>query len=220
MARGRAAGYDDQRQAILDQAAQLFARHGYSATSMNLVAEACGLSKATLYHYFRDKYSMLVSIADGHVSHLQSLVQEPPPVGATPRQRLEQLIHRIVATYADAEHAHRVLTEDVRFLEPQDQARVLDKERQVVAVFAQAVAAVRPELDRAGLAKPLTMLLFGMINWMFTWMKSDGALTHEDMAPIVADLFLGGLPAVASERGEASRNGGKPTSRQTGVALR
>jgi AcrR family transcriptional regulator len=220
MARGRAAGYDDQRQAILDQAAQLFARHGYPATSMNQVAEACGLSKATLYHYFRDKYSMLVSIADGHVSHLQSLVQAPPAAGATPRQRLEQLIHRIVATYADAEYAHRVLTEDVRFLEPEDQARVLDKERQVVAVFARAVAAVRPELDEAGLAKPLTMLLFGMINWMFTWMKSDGALTHEDMAPIVADLFLGGLPAVGSERDLASRNGRKSSTRQSGVALR
>ncbi len=220
MARGRAAGYDDQRQAILDQAAQLFARHGYSATSMNQVAEACGLSKATLYHYFRDKYSMLVSIADGHVSHLQSLVQEPAAPGATPRQRLEQLIHRIVATYADAEHAHRVLTEDVRFLEPQDQARVLDKERQVVAVFARAVAAVRPELDEAGLAKPLTMLLFGMINWMFTWMKSDGALTHEEMAPIVADLFLGGLPAVGGEPGPVSRNGRKSPTRQSGLALR
>ena len=196
MARGRAAGYDDQRQAILDQAAQLFAHHGYPGTTMNQVADACGLSKATLYHYFRDKYSMLVSIADGHVSRLQALVQAPASKAAPPRQQFEELIRRIVAAYADAEHAHRVLTEDVRFLESQDQARVLDKERQVVAVFARAVAAIRPELDEAGLAKPLTMLLFGMINWMFTWMKPDGALTHEAMAPIVADLFLGGLPAV------------------------
>jgi AcrR family transcriptional regulator len=28
---------------------------GYPSTSMNQVAEACGLSKATLYHYYRDK---------------------------------------------------------------------------------------------------------------------------------------------------------------------
>jgi TetR/AcrR family transcriptional regulator len=40
------------------------------------------------------------------------------------------------------------------------------------------------------------MLLFGMVNWMFTWMKPHGALSYEDMAPVVADLFLGGLPAV------------------------
>ena len=34
---------------------------------MNQVAEACGLSKATLYHYYRDKYQLLVEIAEGHV---------------------------------------------------------------------------------------------------------------------------------------------------------
>jgi hypothetical protein len=36
------------------------------------------------------------------------------------------------------------------------------------------------------------MLLFGMINWMFTWLK-PGHLSHDDMAPIVADLFLARL---------------------------
>jgi len=58
------------------------------------------------------------------------------------------------------------------------------------------VAALRPELKTAALATPMTMLLFGMINWMFTWMKPAGALDHRTLAPMVADLFLGGLPAV------------------------
>jgi hypothetical protein len=42
----------------------------------------------------------------------------------------------------------------------------------------------------------MTMLLFGMINWMFTWLKPGGVLDHATLAPMVADLFLGGLPAV------------------------
>jgi AcrR family transcriptional regulator len=198
MGRGRATGYNDQRQAILDQAARLFARQGYSATSMNQVAQACGLSKATLYHYYRDKYSLLVSIADEHVSRLQELVASLAAQARDPREHLEQLIHRIMAEYANARDAHRVLTEDVKFLQPADQARVLDKERQVVAGVARAVCALRPELEGSDLTKPLTMLLFGMINWMFTWMRPDGALTHEAMAPIVSDLFLGGVHAVKS----------------------
>ena len=118
MARGRAAGYDDQRDKILAAAAHLFARRGYPATSMNQVAEACGLSKATLYHYYRDKYSLLVSIADGHVSRLQALVQELQGQTLAPEQKLRELIRRIVEEYADAQDAHRVLTEDVRFLQP------------------------------------------------------------------------------------------------------
>jgi len=40
------------------------------------------------------------------------------------------------------------------------------------------------------------MLLFGMMNWMFTWLKPRGELSHADLAPVVADLFFGGLGAV------------------------
>ena len=197
MARGRAAGYDVQREAILQQAAALFARSGYPATSMNQVAEACGLSKATLYHYYRDKYAMLVEIAEGHVTRLQALVDAVAALNLPPEARLRTLIRRIVEEYAGAQNAHRVLTEDVRFLAPDDRARILGMERAVVAAFAQAVGLLQPGLAQAALAKPVTMLLFGMINWMFTWVRPGGELDHDALAPMVADLFLGGLPALA-----------------------
>jgi hypothetical protein len=81
-------------------------------------------------------------------------------------------------------------------MQEEDRRRVLDTQRTVVAGFARAVAELRPELRQAALDKPLTMLLFGMINWMFIWMRPDGELDYDAMAPVVADLFLGGLPAV------------------------
>jgi len=196
MPRGRSASYDDQRQMILQRAAALFAKRGYPSTSMNQVAEACGLSKASLYHYYRDKYSLLVSIADEHVSRLAALVDEEQAFALHGEAKLRHLIHRIVAEYADAQDAHRVLTEDVKFLEPADRERVLGKERRVVNGFALAVAEMRADRPSKHLSKPLTMLLFGMINWMFTWMKPDGELDHAAMGPIVADLFLGGISNV------------------------
>ena len=91
-----------------------------------------------------------------------------------------------------------MLTQDVKFLAATDRERVLGKERRVVDTFASTIAAARPELARSALAKPVTMLLFGMMNWMFTWLRPDGRLTHAEMAPVVADLFLGGLAAVRS----------------------
>ena len=202
MARGRAPGYDIQREAILTQAAELFARQGFVGTSMNEVATACGMSKPALYHYVRDKSQLLFEIATTHVARLHALIDEvaagdavnPPPADATAHVR--RLIERFVLEYAGARHAHRVLTEDVKFLEPADQARVLELQRQVVSSFANAIAQVRPELIAADLHKPLAMLLFGMMNWMFTWLQPDGKLSHADMAPVVADLFLGGLGAV------------------------
>ena len=196
MPRGRSPGYDGQRERILSHAARLFAQRGYPATSMNEVADACGMSKPSLYHYFRDKYALLVSIAEGHVNRLEALVDEVDRERLAPETRLRQLIHRFVEEYASARYAHRVLTADVRFLRPADRARILAAERRIVAGFAAVTASLRPQLEREGMAKPLTMLLFGMINWMFTWLKPDGELTYVAMAPVVADLFFGGVRAV------------------------
>ena len=200
MPRGRAPGYDTQREQILARAAELFARQGYSGTSMNQVAEACGVSKPALYHYVHDKYQLLVEIAQSHVDRLRALVAEEVSQAAQaatlPEARLREMIARFMSAYADAQSAHRVLTEDVKFLEPKDRKRVLDGEREVVDAFAQAIAAARPDLAAARLQKPLTMLLFGMMNWMFTWLRPGGALSHAEMTPVVADLFFGGLPAV------------------------
>jgi len=204
MPRGRAQGYDELREQILARAARLFARRGYTATTMNEVAEACGVSKPSLYHYVRDKQQLLVEIAETHIARLEALLEEVVAETQTPETRMRRLIAAFLAVYAGAQAEHRVLTEDVRFLQPADRRRILDGERKVVAAFADAIAQARPELRGAGLDKPLTMLLFGMMNWMFTWLKPRGALTHAEMAPIVADLFFGGLGAVQANGGRSS----------------
>jgi AcrR family transcriptional regulator len=198
MPRGRARNYDDQREQILARASKLFARRGYTATSMNEVADACGVSKPSLYHYFQDKQHLLLEIAAAHVARLGALVDEVAAETHAPEARVRRLISAFLDVYAGAQAEHRVLTEDVRFLPPADRRRVLEGERRVVAAFADAIAAVRPELRARALDKPLTMLLFGMMNWMFTWLKPRGALSHADMAPIVCDLFFGGLGAVGA----------------------
>jgi AcrR family transcriptional regulator len=197
VARARSAHFELNRDTIVRAAAALFAAHGYPGTSMNDVARACGVSKPLLYHYVDDKYRLLLEIADGHVTRLEAIVAEVDALDLAPQDRLRRLIHRFVDEYAQARHEHGVLTQDVKFLLPADGERVLGKERRVVEAFARAVAAARPDLDASTLSKPLAMLLFGMMNWMFTWLRPDGRLTHHDMAPIVADLFLGGLDSLA-----------------------
>jgi TetR/AcrR family transcriptional regulator len=196
MARPRSAGFDEQREQILAAAARLFAQRGYTATSMNDVATACGVSKATLYHYVRDKHDLLAQIARGHVARLEALLDEVGRQPLAPEAYLRALIGRFMQAYAHAQHEHRVLTEDVKFLETADQDQVLDAQRRVVQGFADAIGALRPDLQRATLAKPLAMLLFGMLNWTFTWMKAAGPLSHDALAGLAADLFFGGLPAL------------------------
>jgi TetR/AcrR family transcriptional regulator len=196
MARPRSARYELQREQMLAAAAQLFATQGYTATTMQQVAAACQVSKATLYHYVRDKQALLAQITEGHVGRLEQLVHEVEAQQLSPRALLQALISRFMQVYAQSEYEHRVLTEDVKFLGEAERQAVLNGQRRVVRAFARAVGGVRPDLQADGLDKPLAMLLFGMINWTFTWLRSGGPLTHESLAPLVVGLFLGGLDAL------------------------
>ncbi len=216
MPRGRSKGYELQRETILARAAALFAQRGYTATSMNEVAGACGVSKPSLYHYVRDKHQLLAEIAEAHVARLLALVAEIDATTVAPEERLRRLIDAFLAVYAGSQAEHRVLTDDVRFLAPAEKKRVVGGQRRVVAAFAQAIVAIRPELAAARLQKPLAMLLFGMMNWMFTWLRPRGELSHADLAPVVADLFFGGIGAVRAPASRPSQhhNGDTPCPSQ------
>jgi hypothetical protein len=155
------------------------------------------------------------TVRDAAAGHLQALLETPGVeqadlssmqllmYGASPigdvllNHALKVLRCRFMQAYADAQSEHRVLTEDVKFLDERARGAVLEGQRQVVTAFAQGIAACRPDL-RAELHKPMAMLLFGMINWTFTWLRPDGVLTYADLGDIVADLFFGGLPAVTA----------------------
>lgn len=213
MARTRSLHFDDLREQIFKAAAALFAARGYTATTMNGVAGACGVSKATLYHYVRDKQDLLVQISVAHVARLEAIVDEVAAMRLTSEPHLRALIERFTAAYACAQNEHRVLTEDVRFLLPADRDQVLAGQRRVVAAFAQATTNVRPELAASQLDKPLAMLLFGMINWTFTWLRPEGVLNHASLAPIVSELFLAGLQAVPVPPRPGLRPGARPSVR-------
>jgi TetR/AcrR family transcriptional regulator len=82
MARTRATDYDDKRRAILDRSAELFAEHGYDRASMSKIAEACGVSKANLYHYYNDKEELLFDVIRFHLEELLGSLPRRSPEGA------------------------------------------------------------------------------------------------------------------------------------------
>jgi AcrR family transcriptional regulator len=201
LSRRKADTFEAQRAAIRDAAALLFAEKGYKAASIADLARACSVSKALMYHYYRDKEHLLADIADSYIDRLQAIVDTVGAEKLPPAAHLRRLVEVFMAEYEHSAARHRVLVQDVKYLERVHRARVLAKQRRVVQGYADVIAQLATA-DRGRLAKPLTMILFGMINWTFTWLKDTGPLTYADMAPIVADLFLGGVARVRPTRGE------------------
>ncbi|MFX7764111.1 hypothetical protein ABTK05_20850, partial [Acinetobacter baumannii] len=66
----------------------------------------------------------------------------------------------------------------------------------------EALALAVPQLAGQGaLLKPVTMSLFGMLNWHYMWFRPDGPMTREAYADLVTRLILAGAREVA-ERGQ------------------
>lgn len=83
-----------KRSDILSGAMQEFLTHGYAATSMDRVAAAAKVSKATVYSHFQDKERLFIAL----VQQLQEQkfqavygVPEGPPLQGPPRQVLHHL---------------------------------------------------------------------------------------------------------------------------------
>ena len=221
MSRTRSASFEQHRDAIRASAARLFAQHGYPVTPIAELARSCGVSKALLYHYYRDKEQLLFDIADRYLDSLLAIVAEVDALRLVPAARLRELVERFMAAYEDAAIFHRVLVQDVKYLKTAHRNQINAKQRRVVQSYADAVAAAAPQLAGSALLKPVTMTLFGMINWTFTWLKDEGPVHYADMAPVVADLFLRGVAAVRPAAAEGNgRAGSRRASRTTSRPLR
>ncbi|MFC1460359.1 TetR/AcrR family transcriptional regulator [Microvirga arabica] len=205
MARTRASNYDDKRRAILDRSAELFAEHGYDRASMSRIAEACGVSKANLYHYYRDKEELLFDVIRFHLEELLEVVEAADRPDLAPGDRLRTLVAAILEAYRDADAQHSVQINGLRLLPSDRQAELKSMERDLVKIFSDAVAGVAPQLKGTKLLKPVTMSLFGMINWHYLWFKSNGQVTRADYAELVSQLIVDGTRNLQGESAAAPR---------------
>lgn len=209
MARTRASNHELQRDEILEVAARAFAANSYPGTSMNDLAQACGTSKARLYHYYPGKEAILFDLLERYTSHLIAIaMRETAQTAATPAATLENLIRAFLAEYEHSQTRHIALLNDVKFLEETQRTLILQAQRKVVEIFADTIAAAYPGRVTVHNRAALTMLLFGMINWTFTWLKpaggDSGKLSYGDFAQLVETVFTRGMEGLAASQDRAA----------------
>jgi TetR/AcrR family transcriptional regulator len=220
--RPRSADYEAKRRRILEVAAPLFARHGYDRTSLAMIAVAAGVSKGLVYHYYPDKDAVLADIIRRHLAELIEVVTTAAtPDGRAPERRLAEMAAALLAAYRDADAEHQVQVAHLRLLPGPVQRELKEMERVLVTLFAEALTAVEPRLagDRR-LLKPLTMSLFGMLNWAFLWFREDGAMTRVEYAALAARMVVLGAREAAGGAAAGGRRAAEAALRRAAPAVR
>ncbi|AIG78246.1 MULTISPECIES: TetR/AcrR family transcriptional regulator [Amycolatopsis] len=102
------------RAKILEAAEGLFAARPAADITMEDIAKAAGVGRATLYRRYPDRSAIAVALLDEHERELQErLLTGPPPLGpgAPPAERLAAFYAAMIGLLA--RHAHLVLGTEV-----------------------------------------------------------------------------------------------------------
>jgi AcrR family transcriptional regulator len=180
-----------QRDTILRVSAETFAQLGYPSATMSEISRRCGVSKSLLYHYYDAKDAILYDLLRNYMLKLRELVGSVAPLKLAAKDALAETVRRFVSEYEHSRARHIVLLNDVKFLPTVQRDDVLALEREVVQSFADLIA-VTYQIDE-GRAKVLTMCVFGMINWTFTWLRPGGTISYGQFAETVVGMLESGL---------------------------
>ncbi len=80
---------------VIDAALALFAEHGVNGTSLQMIADALGVTKAAVYHQFPAKDDIVLAVMEAELGQLQAAVElaDAEPDRA---RGLDQLVARVV----------------------------------------------------------------------------------------------------------------------------
>jgi AcrR family transcriptional regulator len=183
------------RDTILHVARRLFARQGYTATSVRQIAEETGIGKATIYHHFPDKQAIGAALLTEALSQMNAMlatVQAEPE----PRRRLRTAVEASLQFLAGSTDLLQVVRREVPGGRAQLQSAMSTFFRAYLGVLAETLAqgqkqGIFREMDPAEGARVLLTMIQG--TYAMAYLSGQRLAPPETAAEALLDVFLHGV---------------------------
>jgi AcrR family transcriptional regulator len=161
------------RSEIVRAAFELFAKQGYEAVSMDSIAEAAGVSRATLFNYFPQKELMLRDIAAARAEKLKSILGEFSSSRKPPKfDDIVALFLRLSEENARiAGHSKKLLLET--FFRSASQGLLLAAREEAITALAASMGKIVRGRKQARLAAETLFAVF--LATMLEWLMREDA---------------------------------------------
>ncbi|HXF95520.1 MAG TPA: TetR/AcrR family transcriptional regulator [Gemmatimonadales bacterium] len=184
--------FDRRLDHLLAQAARVFARKGYHSTTMRDLAAASGMSLAGMYYYVRGKEELLQLIQERCFTLVLEGARAAVAAAGDPLEKLQAFVRHHVTFFARHMAEMKVLSHEAGVLAGEGRRRVEAVKRRYVDLLESLLKEVAPETP-APERSAAAYVLFGMMNWIYTWYDPAGPLDPPRLADLIARIFLGGL---------------------------
>src|SRR3954447_26059158 len=84
------------RQRLIEAAVELFTRHSFAGTSLQMIADELGFTKAAIYHHFRTREQLLAAVLEPILHELKTIV-EAAEMRRTANARAEHMLNGYAA---------------------------------------------------------------------------------------------------------------------------
>jgi AcrR family transcriptional regulator len=179
-------------QRVRAAALALFAERGYHGTGIRQLADATGLSSASLYHYMGTKEDLLVDLMRASLTRLVdagAAITADPALG--PRERLEALVGLHVRTHAAAPDETRVVDDEVRALSAEARREVIALRDRYERLWQESIdAGVADATFHVNDPALVRRALLEMCSGVARWWTPEGALDLDALAGEYAGLAL------------------------------
>ncbi|MBD2083946.1 TetR/AcrR family transcriptional regulator [Trichocoleus sp. Lan] len=184
-------GLGEKAEQILTGAMQEFLVHGYAATSMDRVAKAAGVSKATVYSYFQDKEGLFTALIQRFAHKKLSIIQRsllPQGDGRVMlRQLLTKALNEIICDSEEIALLRLIIGESGRFPKlAQIFVRTLVKPG--IETLSQYLASY-PNLKIADPEATARILIGALVHFMLV----QKVLHSQDILPMESDRLIDSL---------------------------
>ncbi|MFT4039592.1 MAG: TetR/AcrR family transcriptional regulator [Thermomicrobiales bacterium] len=184
------------RDRVVRQARELFLAQGYAAVSMQQIADAVGVNKATLYHHFRDKQALFIAVMVEQGKQMAADVTAALAHGETLPEKLQSVAQAVL----DMQHSDfgRLASDMHLHVSEEGRAEIF---RQCGVPWTQLSAVLREAVARGEIREidpdMVGRLYFGMIVSQRWERARDGVLPPPpaDLAQTLAGLLLHGIAA-------------------------
>jgi AcrR family transcriptional regulator len=195
------AGNHDKQDEIFAAALHLFQLKGYHGASMQDLADAMGMQKASLYYYIRSKEELLFRVCERGTGAFTKELSEIVASDLTATEKLARAIECHLVALCEQLELFTVFLREQKFLGARNKAKLRAEGKHhaelLSAILEQGIAS--REFRRVNV--PVTTLaILGMCNWLFEWYSPDGALQPREIAEMYAQLVTSGLTGPATSK--------------------
>ncbi len=182
------------REDILEAAAQVFRQKGFHGASMNDIAEAVNLQKASLYHHVSSKQEILLELLDQALQLLLERISVISTQNISADEKLRLMICEYLQILADNVDLSAVLLFEHRALDRKQHARHVPSRDKFEALWREVLAeGVESKLFLCDDIALTARALLGLMNWTITWYHPNGEKAIQQIADDYAHLLLNGL---------------------------